>query len=145
MAKNRKRSLEKRETMRYLIFLPYAGILKEIGAAQWRMHLQLGNLTRNGDSPELIQQLAENSRLAVVKPGLFAYEESITGSIQFASLQGFKEKIVSPTNSFQAGWQNWLYMPPFNTGAEAQRLSYAAQPRYSDASYKDANNRVEVW
>jgi len=150
MSKNRKRSSAHREAVRYLIFLPYAGILKEIGAAQWRMHLQLGNLTRNSDTPEIQQQLTENSRLAVVKAGLFVCEDSVTGSIQFAHLQGGKENLATPTNSHQAGWQNWLYRPPFTLGlpsdaSEAHRLGYATEPRYSEVSATDPTNQIEIW
>jgi hypothetical protein len=150
MSKNRKRSLAHREAVRYLIFLPYAGIYKEIGAAQWRHHLQLGNLTRNSDTPEIQQQLTENERLAVVKAGLFVCEDSVTGTIQFAHLQGGKENLASPSNSHQAGWQNWLYRPPFTPGlpsdaSEAHRQQYATEPRYSEVSATDPTNRVEIW
>jgi hypothetical protein len=150
MSKNRKRSSAHREVVRYLIFMPYAGTDREIGAAQWRHHVQVGNLVRNSTDAELNQRLIDNQRLAVVKSGLFAYESEVTGSLEFAPLQGREPIAATPKGSHQAGWQNWLYRPPFAFGlssdaSEAHRLQYATEPRYSETSTTDPTNKVEIW
>ncbi len=145
MAKNRKRTSAQKQALRYTIFMPYACTEKNIGASQWRLHLRLGNLVRISTDTDLKQRLLENPRLAVVKPGLYAYESEVTGSLEFAPLQRRVAVTASPTSSHQTGWQNWLYKPPFTYENEAQRLQFAAQPRYSDTSATDPNNRVEIW
>jgi hypothetical protein len=145
MSKNRKRNPAHREAVRYKIFLPHSGTDMHIGAAQWQHHLKIGNLVRVSTDPELKQRLRSNQRLAVVKPGLYAYESEITSSLEFAPLQGFRVNLASPSNSHRAGWQNWLYKPPFTSGNEAIRLQRNAEPRYSEVCEKDPTNRVEIW
>lgn len=145
MAKNRKRTPAQKQALRYTIFMPHSGTEKEIGAAQWQHHLKIGNLVRIATDTELKQRLLDNPRFAIVKPGLYAYESEVTGALEFAPLQRREVITKSPKNSHQAGWQNWLYRPPFTSREEAQRLQFAALPRYTDSNPKDPSTVAEVW